>query len=405
MACRSSAECRFARENAMRKNCFALIPSALCAAAPAEVLGWSESHQVRSGATRAGAAIRSSAGAIRSTQCRPDFAWGGTNLPEDATWLIGRRRGGAEKKRSVSDRSVEPRYFLIAVLSVLSQELLIPHSSCWRRLVIAGLVGQSLDRMPATRPLRIGFVGDACDSLTGRCLDGMVAYARFHDAISIVDLRTACNGYGQTPDELPAWLGEVDGIVRGSLQGMPDQPLATWPRLLEVPTVSLHAEPRDGRHAVIDVDPDQVASLAIDHLFDIGVASFLHVGVGSCPGSNRRAQGFVRVLDSRGRTATLHDLAGPIVGDLGDARALVEESRLGEVLAQLPKPIGLLSLDDRIAKGIVFACQALGLAVPGDVAVVGVGDSPVARLPCRRSPASACPTSRWPPGPRPWSAA
>ncbi|MFM1902806.1 MAG: hypothetical protein RLZZ440_706 [Planctomycetota bacterium] len=165
--------------------------------------------------------------------------------------------------------------------------------------------------MPATRPLRIGLVGDACDPLTGRCLDGMVAYARFHDAISVVDLRTADKGDGQEPDELPAWLGEVDGIVRASLQGMPDQPLATWSRLLRVPTVSLHA--------------------------------------------------------------------GPIVGDLGDAKALVEESRLGEVLAPLPKPIGLLSLDDRIAKGIVFACQALGLAVPGDVAVVGVGDSPVAR--------------------------
>lgn len=232
--------------------------------------------------------------------------------------------------------------------------------------------------MPATRPLRIGLVGDACDPLTGRCLDGMVAYARFHDAISIVDLRTSCNGHGQEPDELPAWLGKVDGLVLGSPRGKPSQPLA-WSRLLDVPRVSLQAEPPDGRHAVVDVDPDQVASLAVDHLLDIGVASFLHVGVANCPGSNRRAQGFVRVLAARGRTATLHDCTEPVVGDLGDARRLVEESRLGDVLAPLPKPVGLLSLDDRIAKGCVFACQALGLAVPGDVAVVGVGDSPDAR--------------------------
>jgi hypothetical protein len=93
MACRSSAECRFARENAMQEKCFAWIPSALCAAAPAEARGWSESHQVWAGATRVAGANRSSAGAIRPTQRRPDFPWGGTNFPEADTGLIGRRRG------------------------------------------------------------------------------------------------------------------------------------------------------------------------------------------------------------------------------------------------------------------------------------------------------------------------
>lgn len=239
-------------------------------------------------------------------------------------------------------------------------------------------LGLSFDPMPATRALTIGLVGDALDPVTGRCLDGMVAYARFHDAVSVVDLRLARDRPGAEPVDLPDWVGAVDGVVIAGGLGRPEPPLPAWPGLDDLPTVSLMSDPAAGRHPVVAVDPEQVASLAVEHLSQLGVASFLHVGIAGCGNSRRHAQGFARVVANRGRAALVHDLDAPINGDFGDI-AMPSHASLGRALTLLPKPAGVLCIDDRVARAVVLGCRPLGLAVPADVAVVGLDDSPFAR--------------------------
>jgi DNA-binding LacI/PurR family transcriptional regulator len=51
-----------------------------------------------------------------------------------------------------------------------------------------------------------------------------------------------------------------------------------------------------------------------------------------------------------------------------------------ELLTGPDRPTAVLCLSDSIAYGVYAACAALGLSIPGDVAVAGFGDHPISRL-------------------------
>jgi LacI family transcriptional regulator len=114
----------------------------------------------------------------------------------------------------------------------------------------------------------------------------------------------------------------------------------------------------------VSLDNKAVGRLAAEHLEQLGLKSFGYCGVDGRRASEQRRACFAAAL---GRTP-LAAFAEPIAEG---------ESALGPLLAwlkQLPKPVGLLVFDDKLGERVLTACRWAELAVPHQVAVLGIGD-------------------------------
>jgi LacI family transcriptional regulator len=232
--------------------------------------------------------------------------------------------------------------------------------------------------MPSSNPLRIGLAGSIRVPILSRYLDGMRSYARVHGGIEIVDCRQAQEFPRFQPADLPLWRGRVDGVVLAAGYDGPADELIAWIGRGGVPAISVRADVFDPRLPVVCIDPESIARLATDHLLSLDVGSFLHVGSIRCNGTRRRAEALVRVLATRGRATAAHECDGLIFGGLDDEATLARDDQLTGLLSTLPRPIGVLCLNDLIARAVAIRCRSLGLEVGRDVLLVGVEDSPLA---------------------------
>jgi LacI family transcriptional regulator len=103
-----------------------------------------------------------------------------------------------------------------------------------------------------------------------------------------------------------------------------------------------------------------IGAIGAEHLLSIGAETYGFVGVPRSAMSASREDGFGRAL----RAAKRHVRA---------ARPRTLED-LAQFVAGRPRPCALLAANDSVALGITNVCEALGLSVPGDIAVLGVDD-------------------------------
>ena len=135
------------------------------------------------------------------------------------------------------------------------------------------------------------------------------------------------------------------------------------------------------------LDSDAVSRLAAEHLSGIGLRHFGYCGVRARAASAQRQAALAAHLAERGWK--LHTFTQTIAE--GEARI---EPLVGW-LQKLPKPVGILTFDDKLGERVLTACRWADLAVPDAVAVLGIGDD---ELMCEVSWPSlssiSCPTSR-----------
>lgn len=109
---------------------------------------------------------------------------------------------------------------------------------------------------------------------------------------------------------------------------------------------------------------------AAAHLLELGHKHFVWWTSERGPVADERLAGFREVLAQAGCDCTL--LEYQAVGERSEW--LRRRKWLARELAKLPRPVGLFAMDDQLAAEAVEMCQECGLDVPGDVAVVGVGN-------------------------------
>ena len=168
-------------------------------------------------------------------------------------------------------------------------------------------------------------------------------------------------------DRPPGWLEDWDGddvIMRASTKR-----IAQVVANLRVPAV-------DTQHQIPGLDvptviPDHfaVAQLAAEHLLDRHFRHFAFVGVERALWSKARRDSFVDLIQRAGFPCHVYS---PISRSRFMEGWEGGQYDLADWLHELPKPVGIMAAHDLRALCVLDACRRKGLAVPEQVAVIGV---------------------------------
>lgn len=165
------------------------------------------------------------------------------------------------------------------------------------------------------------------------------------------------------PDWLQSWEG--DGIISRSTDRKLTQLIADK----NIPMVELTDRhgPKEMPH--VWSDDLAIAKMAAEHLLERGFQNFAFCGFAREYWSQQRQEGFADAVARKRFECKFYET--PWFG----SGALPWEQELREMqqwLISLPKPVGIMACNDVRGKMVLDACHAVDLAVPEEVAVVGV---------------------------------
>jgi LacI family transcriptional regulator len=186
---------------------------------------------------------------------------------------------------------------------------------------------------------------------------GLAKYAR--EANWIVDSQMA--HYGSIPK---SWRG--DGILTVALPERSD--LLDYLRKADVPIVALTADVEGIATARVVLDNVQIGRLAAEHLIQRGFQNFAFLKCTDYTDIRGREAGFATAVQEAGLRYECLDWHAA-----SQRKSRLElHSWLKKRLLELPQPLGVMAQSDHRAYNLIDACQLAGLAVPEQVAVVGV---------------------------------
>lgn len=200
-------------------------------------------------------------------------------------------------------------------------------------------------------------------SVYGRdLLSGIVRYMRMHDEWSVfLEQRDL---WKQPPSWLNDWHG--DGIISR----------ATTPKLLhaitrtKVPLVEVTDRRGDSPLPQIRSDDAAIGRMGAEHLIERGFDRFGFCGFKGEAWSKRREQAFVKATQEKTQTVC-QCFDSPWHGPAAKAWE-AEQLSIIEWLQQFEPPFAVMACNDIRGQHVINACSKLGLAVPEQVAVMGV---------------------------------
>lgn len=158
-------------------------------------------------------------------------------------------------------------------------------------------------------------------------------------------------------DLVGSWKG--DGIICTAVDSRFAEAAATR----DIPVINVTSQYTDPVFLNVIGDNHAAGATAAEYLLSRGFASFAFVRQkGGSRFSTDRGKGFGDVVAAAG-----HGVETIAVGSAGDGE-------LVEKLAPLPRPLAVLGATDRLATMTLEACWHLGLRVPEEVAVLGIGN-------------------------------
>jgi LacI family transcriptional regulator len=174
------------------------------------------------------------------------------------------------------------------------------------------------------------------------------------------------------PRWLRGWRG--DGIIAR----IENRRLATQIKRLGLPVVDLFEQENLGDVPTVLTDNAAIARLAAEPLLERGLTQFAYCGL---PGVyDQRAGHFAQYLANTGYEVSVympHQRHRKSFIDVSEGDELGRENALTQWLRRLPKPVGLMACNDLRAHQILMACADGKLAVPEEVAVIGVDNDEV----------------------------
>jgi LacI family transcriptional regulator len=200
----------------------------------------------------------------------------------------------------------------------------------------------------------------------------------FSELIRGIDLAARREGYhllvsgshsdAQEMNEvLDTMRGRVDGLVVMAPDVRPGS--AAWDRDA-LPLVLLNSAA--GGHDVITIDNYGGARMMMQHLQSLGHTAIAFIGGPAHNNDAReRLRGYRQAMRRLGTAARL-ELPGDFTEESGQAAA-------EKLLALEARPTAIFASNDAMAVGALAALAAAGVQVPGEIAVAGFDDIPIAR--------------------------
>ncbi len=172
-------------------------------------------------------------------------------------------------------------------------------------------------------------------------------------------------------DPAPPWLEDWDGD--GIITTLYPQ-FSELIRGTGIPTIDLDdQEPQSGLPTV-QSDQHAIGALAAAHLMERGFERFGYFGYPQFEWSRLRLEAFRGAVEAAGRRCEVYEPAHAVSWGHQMPAWEAEVDRFSRWLSGLPKPMGLMACNDFRGVQALDACRRADVAVPEEVAVVGVDD-------------------------------
>lgn len=243
----------------------------------------------------------------------------------------------------------------------------------------ASTAGVGRSRAVSGQP-HVALIVETSSAYGRQILKGIARYLRAHQTWSVFLEQRALTT--RTPRWLETWRG--GGVIARSL----DDRLSEVLRQAGIPVVNLVDRGGESAFPVIRSDDEAIGRLGGEHLLERGFRDLAFCGFDNEAWSKRRRAAFLETVAEAGATCSVYE--SPWIG-LEAHSWEDEQARLCSWLAGLPRPVGVLAGNDVRGQHVIDACGRLGLAVPEQVAVLGVDNDEVICNLCTPSLSSVVP--------------
>ena len=242
--------------------------------------------------------------------------------------------------------------------------------------------------MRIARAKRVALAFPVSLSWAAAVADGVAEYARQQggwDFTTSPPTLPQADEFALTVYSLKDWPG--DGVI--AVFG--DAAECRVARRLKVPVVSLGGNLHDCGLPQVRVDTYAVGRMAAEYLLAIGLRRLAYYGLRGHWYSQERQRGFLDRARKAGASCEVFEAPA-----FTDPRTSWQRRRtaVGQWLKKLVLPVGVLAVHDYRARVLVDECVRLGLDVPHNVAVLGVGNDLTACEFCQPSLSSVSPAPR-----------
>jgi DNA-binding LacI/PurR family transcriptional regulator len=282
---------------------------------------------------------------------------------------------GVSKPATIYDVARDAGVSISTVSNVLNKPDRVAKSTRRKVLEVADTLGY-LPKATATELARkqVGRIGVVAPFSTYpsylRRLVGVMQATRGQQVdISLLDRESAATASSPWLDSLPI-RGLVDGLI---VMGAPIEE-ATEARLASrgMPVVVIDTD--SSRFSVVNIDDHGAGRQAARHLLELGhrrIGYLLEQQASDYESQARRRLGGFKAELSRHPDVSLQVTQAP--GTMADARVAALA-----LLSGPDRPTAVMAHFDDLALGVVHAAAELGLAVPGQLSVLGFDDGPAA---------------------------
>jgi LacI family transcriptional regulator len=212
------------------------------------------------------------------------------------------------------------------------------------------------------KPRKVALLIETSSFYSRELLHGIRGFMREHGAWSI-DLPDPAGG-GIVPAWLKHWKG--DGVIARILT----REVAAAVVRLKVPAIDISAARLVPRLPWVESDNDAVARLAFEHFSERGFTNFAFYGEERYSWSRWRREGFVRRVSEAGYQCAVFERPQ----SSATPKAATDTAAVEKWVRALPKPAAVLASYDYRGFELLEICRRNQIAVPEQVAVLGVNN-------------------------------
>lgn len=223
---------------------------------------------------------------------------------------------------------------------------------------------------PSRRP-RVALAIPQGHPFVERVLGGIIAHAQERGGWDFARI-------GEARAHSSLWLRDWDGD--GAFVWIADRAEERALSRLPFPVVNLASRIACRLVPGVSTDHRAIGRLAAEHLAERRFLHCAYVGLAGLWYSQERLAGFRAEVERRGGTCAVHLAAEPRTAAHGWRAS---SRRLDAWLRRLDRPVGILASSDLQAALVLDACARCRLAVPQEVAVLGVDDAVLTCSSCR----------------------